>query len=239
MNIEQYIQSILSIKPDSVLLQIGANDGVQDDYINKIVKKFKIRSHLIEPVPVFYNELENEYSDCDFVTTYNIAISNHNGYQDITYVDYHNSSDELPVWTKGLGTFDESKNGFSGFGNFMLRDDLRNTNIYKNIVKNKTSIPVKTQTLNSFLSEQGIQEIDFYISDTEGYDGIIFEQLDIKRYQPKLLIMETHSLGIDAIKAIDSRLLNSGYLIDSSPLVSKDFCAHDTIACIWPIPDSF
>ena len=57
----------------------------------------------------------------------------------MSVIKYDNS---LPIWCKGLSTFDESLNFFSGFGGLGLGEDLRNTEIYKQI--NKVEIDTET-----------------------------------------------------------------------------------------------
>ena len=40
-----------------VVLQIGSNDGVQDDLIRPLITKYNLKSHLVEPVEEFFQSL--------------------------------------------------------------------------------------------------------------------------------------------------------------------------------------
>ena len=192
-----------------VLLQIGANDGIQDDPIREYIIKTKIKSHLLEPIPVFYEELCRNYKNENNVNCYNLAIHEKTGKQIMSYVN----DSSLPVWTKGLGTFDTSKNGFSGYGNYKLQTDLTNDPTFLAIDSKKETIEVETITLTDFFKRECIDRIDVYVTDTEGYDGKIFEQLDLHKYSPKVIMMETHTLGDEQNEKIIHKLEKYNYSV--------------------------
>jgi FkbM family methyltransferase len=194
---------------ESILLQIGANDGIQDDPVRDYILHHKINAHLLEPIPVFYDELCKNYKDAQNVTCHNCAIHIKNGKENITYVNVPS----LPNWTKGLGTFDITKNGLSGYGNYKLQTDLTNDPTFLSINNQKKDIEVNTYTLSTFLLNAGIDRIDVYVTDTEGFDGIIFDQLDLDKYSPSFIMMETHTLGDEANYDIDNKLKNYNYTI--------------------------
>lgn len=194
-----------------VLLQVGANDGRQSDPFRESILEFKINSHLLEPIPDFYEMLVNNYLEYTYVKCYNIGITNLDGEQIIDYVP---KIDGLPEWTQGLGTFDKSKNfiGF-GMGGHNLKIDFSESELYKTVKNNIKSILVKTNTLSNFLNQNKIMNLDLYVSDTEGFDWVVFEQLDLDKYHPKIIHMETHSLGIEQNELIDLKLAKYGYEI--------------------------
>ena len=193
------------------LIQIGANDGLQSDPFRETIIDNKIKSYLLEPISEFYNMLKHNYLDCDWVECFNLAITTKNGEDEITYVP---RIDGLPRWTQGLGTFDTTKNFLGqGKGGNNMDTDYSKTELYETVMNNIKKITVKTNTLDTFLNNQNINKIDFYLSDAEGFDWIIFDQLDLKKYQPKIIFMETHTLGEEQNMLIDRKLINNGYTI--------------------------
>jgi FkbM family methyltransferase len=66
---------------------------------------------------------------------------------------------------------------------------------------------VKLRTLNSFFEEQGIEKIDFISIDTEGTEIDVLVGLDLKKYNPSLLVIENNFENY----LIDNYLLNFGY----------------------------
>jgi FkbM family methyltransferase len=196
---------------ESTLLQIGANDGLQSDPFRESIINLKIKSYLLEPIPDFFNMLKTNYSNYEWVKCFNLAITKNNGEQEITYIP---KIDGLPDWTQGLGTFDPKKNFLGeGKGGHNLNTDFSNTELYKTVKDSIKKITVKTKTLETFLNDENINKIDFYLSDTEGFDWVIFDQLDLEKFQPKIIFMETHTLGEEQNMLIDQKLINNGYTI--------------------------
>jgi FkbM family methyltransferase len=195
---------------DFVVLQIGANDGIQDDLVRPLITKYNLKSHLVEPVLEYFQSLSHNYKDYSNVICYNIAISDIDGNKEMSVIKYN---DTMSIWCKGLSTFDESYNFFSGFGGLGLAEDLKNTDVYKQVIENKIKINVTTKKLETFLNDNQINSLDIFITDTEGHDFIIFNQLDLTKYHPKVIIMETHTLGENVNNLITDKLLKHGYTI--------------------------
>jgi FkbM family methyltransferase len=195
---------------DFVVLQIGANDGIQDDLVRPLITKYNLKSHLVEPILKYFQSLSHNYKDYSNVICHNIAISDIDGDKEMSVIKYN---DTMPIWCKGLSTFDESYNFFSGFGGLGLVEDLKNTDVYKQVIENKIKINVTTKKLETFLNDNQINSLDIFITDTEGHDFIIFNQLDLTKYRPKVIIMETHTLGENVNNLITDKLLKHGYTI--------------------------
>jgi FkbM family methyltransferase len=221
MNLKNIIDNYFSeiSKDNLVMLQIGANDGIQNDPFRECIIEYKIKAHLLEPVPELYKMLVDNYSNYEWVNCYNIGITDKNEIRKIKYVP---KIEGIPDWTRGLGTFDESKNFLGGFGDYKLQKDYRDTEIYQTIQENIKIIDVKTSKLKNFIIDNKIDKIDIYASDTEGFDWIIFKQLDLTEFSPKIIFMETHTLTDDENNSIISKLIDNDYRI-----LSNDW---DTIA---------
>jgi hypothetical protein len=71
--------------------------------------------------------------------------------------------------------------------------------------------------LNTFLPENEIDSIDVFVTDAEGHDFIIFNQLDFSKYSPKFIILETHTLSQRDKNVIVKKLVDNGYdILESS-----------------------
>jgi len=215
----QWIESLcetalgLASKKDGqpLLLQIGANDGKQDDLVSSFIKRSKIRAVLLEPVPSIYEELVENYEGYDNVKCYNCGIADHTGKKNIITVDYEGFCKSWeskwktspPVWAKGLSTYDETKNCLGeSFGIEATNEEIRAF---------KTEVETDVFTLPDFLNAHGVDGIDIYVSDAEGYDYLIFNQLDLNQYAPFLIIAETHTCGPEKVHEIHLKLEKHGY----------------------------
>ena len=176
----------LSEIKDFTIIQIGANDGIQDDLIRPIITKYNPKSYLVEPIKEHFDALVLNYSEFSNISFFNFAISDTDGIKEMTTLKYN---DSLPIWCKGLSTFDTSFNFFGGFGGLGLKEDMRNTPLYHQVKSLEVKVNVQTKTLSNFLNENYITSIDIFVTDTEGHDYIIFEQLDLEKYSPKFIII--------------------------------------------------
>jgi len=193
------------------LLQVGANDGSQSDPVNGIINQYKIKSNLLEPIPVYFNMLQNTYKDSPWVKCHNIAIHPEGGQQEMTWVPPNSS---LPVWCRGLNTFDTSKNCIKdGRGGYQLKEDYSGEYWYPIIKASEEKIMVNTMKLPDFLKTNNIETIDIFVTDCEGYDWVVFEQLDLDKYKPKLIYLETHTLGDEQNTLLNNKLKKYGYNI--------------------------
>jgi FkbM family methyltransferase len=204
-------------KPLSIL-QIGGNDGIQADPLYNLIQKYpNVTLNVLEPIKRYYDNLKSNYKSNYNVKTHNLAIAEYNGTNEITYVNYNSS---MPSWAKGLGTFNIEGNclsGMTGLGNTI---NCKSENWWKLLNENKVKETVKVKKLNTFLEDINLKEIDIYVSDTEGYDWIIFEQLDLDKYFPKLIYMETHGRIIPK-DLLSKKLDKYNY---------KYYHGHDTVA---------
>ena len=61
LNLEKIISDLAEKKIINSLIQIGANDGLKDDPLVNIIKKFKLESLLLEPIKKYFLSLKNNY----------------------------------------------------------------------------------------------------------------------------------------------------------------------------------
>lgn len=198
---------------DMVLTQIGANDGVQADPLFRFLTTHKCQAHLLEPAPRYFKELTHNYHKFPHVTCHRCGIAEKSGTKTMTVVDYNN---QMPSCFKGLSTFDESKNLFSGRGWRHLSatvEQMGMTEEYELLMKHKATLDVSVLTLDDFFSANGISQLDVFVTDCEGYDWIVFDQLDLERYSPAVIFMETHTLGREVWQLMGDKLTRHGYKI--------------------------
>jgi hypothetical protein len=87
---------------DVYFLQVGANDGLMDDPIHFLVRKYGWCGVLLEPDPQLFKRLEKNYSGVDGPILVNAALSPIDG--EATF--YRIRMDEkMPNWCAGLGSF--------------------------------------------------------------------------------------------------------------------------------------
>jgi len=75
LKLKKIISNLAEKKIINSLIQIGANDGMSHDHLNSIIKKFKLKSLLLEPIKKYFVDLQNNYSNYENVRLENSALS--------------------------------------------------------------------------------------------------------------------------------------------------------------------
>ena len=95
------------------VIQIGGNDGQQDDFVRKLIDTHDLSAYILEPIEEYFLELSKSYSDNKKVQTFNFAITETDGVQEINFIKCDLDS---PLWLKGCSSFYEDRNVLSGWG---------------------------------------------------------------------------------------------------------------------------
>ena len=178
-------------------VQVGANDGVRADPIYDLVKKYKWKGMMIEPIKEFFDQLKDNYQNLDNLIFENIAIS-----------------------TKRKIVLFRVKRGapwlVSYFGKTLSSSSKRilEKNMWflpgakKYIVKNE----IPSLTLKKVLDKHDMKTFDFLLIDTEGYDFEVLKQLKKFRNVPKFVYYEHKHLSnkdkVSAWKFLEDRGYN-------------------------------
>ena len=175
------------------LIQIGANDGIRFDYLNKFIKKNKINAILVEPIKNNFDALRKNYKKFKFVKLENSAISINN---EINYL--------YKVNERFLNYYGKHVPGITSFNkNHLLKHGVKK----KHIIKEKvTSISIK-----NLIKKYGLKKLDLLYIDTEGYDGkIVLDFLKTKSLHP-IIIFEFIHIENRIFKNVIKKLLLSNY----------------------------
>ncbi len=70
-------------------------------------------------------------------------------------------------------------------------------------------LEVPARTLSSILDEVGVERIDFFSLDVEGYELEVLRGLDLRRHRPAFILVE--SLDAESGRAVDRHLRAAGY----------------------------
>ena len=172
LNIKNFLENLCRKKQLNSLIQIGANDGKRFDELNYFIRKYKIKSVLVEPVDIYFNELRNNYSNLEYVKIENSAISVDN---EIAYL--------FAVNDEYIKKYDEHVKGLSSFD---IKHLIKHGVKKKHIEKKK----ITSQTILSLIDKYNIKELDLLYVDTEGYDGKIVYEFVVKTKLKPIIIFE-------------------------------------------------
>lgn len=127
LKVENYVSEAISDGKINHIVQIGANDGVQNDPIRFILKKSgSYTATLVEPLPYYTTKLKAIYHDRTDIRIECVAAGDKQGTLKLYYIDplvadEMNGDGPQNNWAHGQGSFDKSivvdwinKNRFRG-----------------------------------------------------------------------------------------------------------------------------
>ena len=152
LNLEKIISDLAEKKIINSLIQIGANDGLKDDPLVNIIKKFKLESLLLEPIKKYFLSLQNNYLNYENVKLENSALSINNEIHFLYKVN--------PEYLSKYGTLTDVISSF--YEDHLIKHGINK----KHIIKEKVS----QIGFNELLKKYSIEKFDLLIIDTEGYD---------------------------------------------------------------------
>jgi FkbM family methyltransferase len=165
---DKIILQHLENKNGGVILDVGANDGIQYSNSRLFIEHFGWKGVLIEPTSHCINSLKELYKDNSEIEIFGVAIDEEEGEKEIY-----------------LGTLE-------GEGINQLSTLSENDKSYweqKRGVKYNSEV-IKTTTLKSVLSKSVYKNFDIVSIDTEGNDLIVLSQLVNEDIYPKFIILE-------------------------------------------------
>lgn len=173
-NIDNILEKLFENKKIKQLIQIGANDGVRFDTINKFIKKYSPHCILLEPIKDYFDQLKKNYKFQKNIIFENLAISVNN---EINHL--------YKVKNSELNNYDEHIKGITSFDiNHLKKHGVKSNHIVEEKIKN-ISI--------SDLIKKYENKVDLLLIDTEGYDAnIIIDLLEKSNVRPVIIFEYIH-----------------------------------------------
>ena len=182
------------------VIQIGACDGLSFDPLHKYFREFGWKGILIEPNPIYFQELIRNYSKIKSINLVfeNIGISDRTEELTIHYPAKSGAGFRYRNFYKLLGTFDE--------------------NLYRKLKAEYSLIEFNAQTIrceniNALIERHDYFDCDILYSNAEGFDGRIILSIDYSRIKPKIMVFESKFLTDPEYIAICKILTEYGYSV--------------------------
>jgi len=191
---DSFIEEYFNSSEDKYIVQIGANDGVQNDPLRKyFTKQGNYKAILIEPIPYYVSKLKNIYEGRDDIKIYQNACSEFEETKILYYID-PKIADEMNGdgpnndWAHGQGSFSKDmvkywidENKFRG------SSYIRDIKKYYNSIDSIELKSIKTSEL--IPNHKNI----LVVIDVQGFEFNVLNGIDFKNNPPKYIIAEDDS----------------------------------------------
>ncbi len=223
--IDCVIFSLLVSQRRVFFIQIGSHDGRAGDPLWTFRRYRNWRGILVEPVDYLFHRLVQNYSPWRQRFTFeNAAIAGEGGARTFHYLA---QNDELAEGYDQLGSFDRE----------LL---LRHTQYFPGAETRVVSGWVNCLTWRELCEKHHAKEIDLLHIDAEGSDREILEQVDLTRYQPRVLLYEHIHMAAAEQRETAERLDRAGYEfvrigIDTLAVRSSALTTMPALARAWQL----
>ncbi len=185
------VREHLERNPAFFFVQVGANDGILDDPLRKLILEHNLSGLLIEPLPDLFERLVENYANSQGLIFENVAIDTKPGAVPIYRVM---KNAPTPKHWDGIASFDKKH---------LIKEGVHESYI--------ETLEVKAVTMQFLLSKHSIKRIDLLQVDTEGYDYVILKSVLEAGFLPKIINYE-HCHLVPKIRFACKHLLESkGY----------------------------
>ena len=113
-DLDQFLEVFFSTDEQKVVVQIGANDGIQNDPLRKFLKTpGRYRSILVEPIPYYVDRLNQLYREREDIEIIQAAVGSSDDIGALYYIpsevaDKMNGDGPANNWAHGQGSFDRA-----------------------------------------------------------------------------------------------------------------------------------
>lgn len=205
-SLASFLDDFSRTTPKLFFIQVGSNDGVQNDPLSKFIFRDRWSGIMTEPQPEAYKSLQYVYQGTG-VRPINMAVDNTVLERKLYRVSFTNAR-----WASGLSSFNRSQ----------LEAQVNNGYIDKKCKKEGIIPPAEKEryiaehsvqciSFEQMMEKFNIEKVDLLHIDTEGYDFEILKQFDLKRFLPGAVIFERTHLSQADRDAARLMLENAGY----------------------------
>lgn len=180
-------------KPKPFFVQVGAFRPGFEDYLHRHTKLGRLGGLMIEPQPKAFEELNTTYADREDVILVQAAISDHDG-EATLYIPNHPEGKDIASLSRDHAMLC-----------YKERPERPDPLLFEE------KVPLRS--LDSLFTEHHLESFDILQIDAEGHDDVILQSVDLKKYQPAIISLETCNISRERRSAVWSRLDQSGYRI--------------------------
>lgn len=182
------------------LLEVGANDGRDEDAVHEILKRHRIPAILCEPLPDTFTRLTHTYNGFDHVQLAQCAIASYDG--------------ELKLYRIAPGGDGNDRSKIASFNRDHVEHFRRH--VWEMPAESVVSEIVPCKTIQSLLAAYGRETVDIAVVDTEGMDHLICSQILELRPPPTIIQFEYCNSPSASVQSLMERLTTLGYLFSRS-----------------------
>lgn len=198
--IDQFLKNYFDSNEKKTIVQIGANDGIQNDPLRKFLKqKGNYDAILIEPIPYYVNKLKILYKNRSDIKIIQAAVASKNKMQRLYFIkpeiaDMMNGDGPNNNWAHGQGSFI-----YENIVHYIKQNSFRGKKYRFNIplfISSITSLNVKTIKTSDLISKKNNVLL---VIDVQGFEIKVLSGINFNK-PPKYILVEDDLPNNEVIK---------------------------------------
>lgn len=192
INRENFLDLFFEIHTPFVV-QIGTNDGKTHDPLFNYISRQDTPCLLVEPQPDIFEKLKANYAGKENIKFANVAIGEKDGETNFYRIKPELVKAGREYKASSGSSFDRSQIITNVINRLPPRTDKILRHISDDPEDYIQEIKVPTLTLDTLFERYGVEKIDLFFTDCQGFDFKILRQFDFKKYTPTIINYE-HAL---------------------------------------------
>ena len=198
-----------SAEGKTTCVQVGAHDGKRWDPVFGHITQNGWNALVIEPDPIYFERLSENYADHPNVTPVNVAISDEEQSFLLFHVSEH-AKGKYPKWLQGCASVHVNR----------MTDSLKRAAQHVGVeaeIGDMIATTIHAQRLDRVLSDHDYDRIDILVIDVEGHELAVLNSLSEPATFPKLAIVECNGRDlahqaeyVDALSSMGLRIWRLG-----------------------------
>lgn len=186
------------------ILEVGGMDGKTfDPLYHNISSKWDVT--ILEPIPVQFRKLLNNYKNKKNITLINKALNYTNDNTKMFTIEENSlNNNKVPTWANGISSFYNDRNSLGeNYWNGRGKVHLKNGLSFDTVKKYIKEVDVKCTTID----ELNFNKIDILQSDTEGFDYNILK-IVLDKFKPYIIMFEWNNLPSEELTKTKKLLID-------------------------------
>lgn len=205
--IDNVLNQTAKKNPEFTFVQIGANDGYHNDPLYRFVKSYRWGGILVEPQVHVFERLKKNYQGHSYLKFENAAIAPEKG-----QIPFYMLAVSDARWATGMSSFDKGhieEHIDKGYvAKWAKREGVELPEDRNEFIK---CVDVETMNFDDLIKKHGVNHVDGVILDCEGFDSMVLSTIDIKKYNPSLILFEHLHFTEEDYNALTNELDELGY----------------------------
>lgn len=216
LTLSQFLSILFGANKDFTIVQVGANDGVNNDPLRPYLPLHKGKVLLVEALPYYCNKLESLYCGHDNIHICNALVGDNESESPFFFVDPL-VADEMDgdgpfnKWAHGQGSLNKEtiiqwihSNAFRG------SRYVQNIDRYISSIK---EVQLVANTLDKIAEAYALEGIDLLVLDVQGNEYNILSSLPYSKRKPRIILYEDDSsLKQPDRLSLESMLIRMNYV---------------------------